>query len=273
MIAYEELVSALALWRERNGLPVGSADYLGSPPAPEPISFGAEDDGEGDYAVGDQMIEGAYAVPPDGDYYGDDHGDVDVELDADGELSADDAIIGESVEVAPVEVADAYPSETIEPYGDQPYAADGEEAIDEVAIGDDAIIGESEAPPPPPQSGPDDATAPQDFHDDPSLLAAGDASADNDEVAFISAGVPSDDLGGAEEPVREAEAAVEPDLSEYPPLDATAQGIAPAPPAPGSSDMTLDQEDYPSVSDDPTVEGFRPLSDDEGGDGSGQPPA
>ena len=43
MIAYDELVSALALWRESNGLGAVGADYLGSPPPPEPISFAAYD--------------------------------------------------------------------------------------------------------------------------------------------------------------------------------------------------------------------------------------
>jgi hypothetical protein len=41
MIAYEDLVSALAAWRTRQGLPVGAADYLGEPPPPEPVSFAA----------------------------------------------------------------------------------------------------------------------------------------------------------------------------------------------------------------------------------------
>ena len=41
MIPYEDLVSALTVWRERNGLPTGASDYLGEPPAPEPVSFAA----------------------------------------------------------------------------------------------------------------------------------------------------------------------------------------------------------------------------------------
>ncbi len=43
MIAYDELVSALALWRESNGLSAVAADYLGAPPPPGPVSFAAYD--------------------------------------------------------------------------------------------------------------------------------------------------------------------------------------------------------------------------------------
>jgi hypothetical protein len=32
MIPYDELVAALASWRQRQGLPAGPADYLGEPP-------------------------------------------------------------------------------------------------------------------------------------------------------------------------------------------------------------------------------------------------
>lgn len=62
MIPYEELVAALASWRQRQGLPAGPADYLGEPaqasydyaPAAE-----AGGDGYGGYgsAYGEDVVE------------------------------------------------------------------------------------------------------------------------------------------------------------------------------------------------------------------------
>jgi len=42
MIPYEQLVAALASWRQRQGLPAGPADYLG-----EPVAATAYDDASG----------------------------------------------------------------------------------------------------------------------------------------------------------------------------------------------------------------------------------
>jgi hypothetical protein len=52
MIPYEQLVAALASWRQRQGLPAGPADYLGEPAA------AAYDDESG------QPAEGAYGGDP-----------------------------------------------------------------------------------------------------------------------------------------------------------------------------------------------------------------
>ena len=65
MIGYDELVSALTLWRERSGMTVGAADYLGTPPTPEPVSFAAYENRPGDPAVsgseGKSGSEGEFA--------------------------------------------------------------------------------------------------------------------------------------------------------------------------------------------------------------------
>lgn len=61
MIPYEELVTALARWRARHGLPTGLGDYLGES-APPPPAHGAQavrDYGRDEIVeLGDEHIEG-----------------------------------------------------------------------------------------------------------------------------------------------------------------------------------------------------------------------
>ena len=93
MIAYEDLVSALAMWRERNGLPVGAADYLGEPPAPEPVSFAAYEsrpapEGGEDFAVEDIPISDELAAV-EGEH--DEYGEWTDPVPADEQLAAEPA--------------------------------------------------------------------------------------------------------------------------------------------------------------------------------------
>ncbi len=231
MIAYDELVSALTLWREGQGLPIGSADYLGTPPPPPPVSFG---------------------------------GDEDIEL------AADDAVISEMDEPAAEEVNFG---ESIDPYGAQlgaqldyaDHPAEVEPGMElsaepAVEIADLARAGDSDEelsatadfatePEPVAEVGHDDATAPRDFYEDPA-----DGADRPEEVAFISSSVPLDE---APEPPP-------PELDDYPAIDATKGGIVAAPPAEGEVNADINTDDYPAMDgQDPTVEGFVPLGDDE----------
>jgi hypothetical protein len=129
MIPYEELVSALAMWRERNGLPVGAADYLGEPPAPEPVSFAAyesrPDSGAAEIELGDEAEEIAFADDfPESE-------DVAVDLEPDGEADwmADDAFADASpadpdLDEVPV---DAYAAAPADAAADSPWGSDGDE--------------------------------------------------------------------------------------------------------------------------------------------------
>jgi len=60
MIPYEELVSALARWRARRGLPTGLGDYLGEAPPPAFEMQSAAPDHSRDDVVelGDEMLDG-----------------------------------------------------------------------------------------------------------------------------------------------------------------------------------------------------------------------
>lgn len=59
MIPYEELVSALARWRARQGLPTGLGDYLGESAPPAHHAYAAPDHSRDDVVeLGDEHIEG-----------------------------------------------------------------------------------------------------------------------------------------------------------------------------------------------------------------------
>src|SRR5947207_13359646 len=70
MIPYEELVSALARWRQRQGLPTGPADYLGEPApasydyAPRAGEAAPAGDAGGDFMdLSSEMVEAEESQP------------------------------------------------------------------------------------------------------------------------------------------------------------------------------------------------------------------
>jgi hypothetical protein len=75
MIPYEELVTALARWRARRGLPTGLGDYLGEPAQPAPAydaqTAVAEHGPDDVVEIGDELLDGAIEEPPAYDYESD----------------------------------------------------------------------------------------------------------------------------------------------------------------------------------------------------------
>lgn len=68
MIPYEELVTALARWRARRGLPTGLGDYLGEPAQPAPAydaqTAVAEHGPDDVVEIGDELLDGSIEEPP-----------------------------------------------------------------------------------------------------------------------------------------------------------------------------------------------------------------
>lgn len=243
MIPYEELVSALAMWRERNGLPVGAADYLGEPPAPEPVSFAAY---ESRPITGDDVVED---IPMSDDFAADEIGDeiageiaaqraaIDAALDEPGEVpasadewpaSADEwpaaaAVADDFDDAPPIDPSLAEPApedETVDPWAgaDQPEVA---EAVDMSAYDDYPPVTDETLHDPNPQV--DDLAAdypgfesPPAHEDvsfeaeamDESLLGeTAEPSTVDDDVAVVTDQPPVNDVGDSTEPVDPVELA------------------------------------------------------------------
>lgn len=163
MIPYEDLVSALTMWRERNGLPTGASDYLGEPPAPEPVSFAAYE-----------------RRPP----------------SHDGGAEIADEWPGEEVAFE-----DAAAGSDPDPYAADPYTADdGDFYVDEVAVADlDAPLEEATLHEPPPDEPTGDDYPP--FEADNGADAMAESMTVDDDVAVISDLMPAVDEPAAGEPI------------------------------------------------------------------------
>lgn len=134
MIAYEDLVAALASWRARNGLPTGPADYLGEPPPPAPVSFEAYEDRSADEVVNlsDESLDAAVLeeAPVEG-----------VELE--GFEEAAERAFGEQEEWASGDRADTRASTDL--YGDETAGAQGDFMPEGVDFGETAASAEAPA--------------------------------------------------------------------------------------------------------------------------------
>jgi hypothetical protein len=87
MIPYEELVSALARWRARRGLPTGLGDYLGEPARASFDAHSADHSRDDVVELGDEAIEGM--VEPAMHSHGDHAGEADYPVAGDGEAGDD----------------------------------------------------------------------------------------------------------------------------------------------------------------------------------------
>lgn len=253
MIAYEDLVSALAAWRARNGLPVGAADYLGEPPPPEPVSFAAYESrpeldlqlvGESEdievpiedaapveeVALADELSGSDYAM--DGEWPA---GDVDVAEEA---ILAEEAVRADSADsaaaVAEVVEDDSY-GIAVDSYDDaaHAYTADGD-SIDELAA-DDAIISEALTEDEQPTQPPDEESLAAAI--DAGLAEEGPEDAPLDDAPLADSPFEASPLEASpfEDAPLEAESLeAEVDLSDFPIPeeaggDATVVGASPAP--------------------------------------------
>lgn len=258
MIPYEELVSALAMWRERNGLPVGAADYLGEPPAPEPVSFaayesrpaapeGAELDVVEDIPVSEEYVEAELGAG-----YGDEY-DIPVDSAEDYGVAAEAADdlapgaadeFGEAPPLDPNLAEAASEDQTVDPWAGDEQPADAIEAEatpvetpadaldDYPPLGDETI---HEQPMPEADSL---AAAGEEVNlDAPAadeMMLGHEPSTVDEDVAVVTDQPPVEDVGDTTQPVDPVELAdqaaeAEAGLGDPGEVEATLVGVAPEP--------------------------------------------